>query len=132
MRDFGPKSRITEEVLRAFYSALESPKSDRTEMLFEDWRRIFSQVCSYTPEKLKKLAEFYGFKEADPERLTFALHTYYTLLMKLIVSEIVSVLSEGLTGSVLARLNESYLSDAESFRFVLTELEDGDCSDSWA
>lgn len=125
LRDFGPKSRITEEVLRAFYSALESPKSDRTEMLFEDWRRIFSQVCSYTPEKLKKLAEFYGFKEADPERLTFALHTYYTLLMKLIVSEIVSVLSEGLTGSVLARLNESYLSDVESFRFVLTELEDG-------
>ncbi len=126
LRDFGPKSQIAEQVLRTFYDALKAPQSERTEMLFEDWRRIFSQVCSYTPEKLKKLAKFYGFEEADPERLTFALHTYYTLLMKLIVSEIVSVLSEGLAGSILARLSESYLSDSESFRFVLEEeLEEG-------
>jgi len=126
LRDFGPRSEIAHEALRAFYNALKNPKSERTELLFEDWRRIFSQVCSYTPEKLEKLAKFYGFEDADPEKLTFALHTYYTLLMKLIVSEIVSVLSVGLAGSILARLHESYLNDVESLRFVLAdELEEG-------
>ena len=126
LKDFGPKSEIAHKALKAFYNALENPKSERTELLFEDWRRIFSQVCSYTPEKLKKLAKFYGFENADPEKLTFALHTYYTLLMKLIVSEIVSVLSVGLAGSILARLHESYLSNSEGLRFVLEdELEEG-------
>ncbi|WP_297074126.1 N-6 DNA methylase [Thermococcus sp.] len=126
LKDFGPKSKIAHEALKAFYNALENPNSERIELLFEDWRRIFSQVCSYTPEKLKKLAKFYGFENADPEKLTFALHTYYTLLMKLIVSEIVSVLSVGLAGSILARLHESYLSNSEGLRFVLEEeLEEG-------
>lgn len=125
LKDFGPKSLIAEHVLRAFYTALEKPKSERTELLFEDWRRIFSQVCSYTPEKLQKLARFYGFEKADPERLTFALHTYYTLLMKLIVSEIVSVFSGGIASSTLAQLSEGYMNNLESFRFVLEELEDG-------
>lgn len=125
LKDFGPRSLTTEHALKAFYKALEKPKSERTELLFEDWRRIFSQVCSYTPEKLQKLAKFYGFEKADPERLTFALHTYYTLLMKLIVSEIVSVFSEGIASSYLTQLSESYMSGLDSFRFVLEELEEG-------
>jgi len=126
LKDFGPKSETAHKALKAFYNSLENPKSERTELLFEDWRRIFSQVCSYTPEKLKKLAKFYGFENADPEKLTFALHTYYTLLMKLIVSEIVSVLSVGLASSILTRLHESYLNNPEGLRFVLEEeLEEG-------
>ncbi|WP_297501566.1 N-6 DNA methylase, partial [Thermococcus sp.] len=126
LKDFGPQSEVAHETLRTFYSALEKPDSERTELLFEDWRRIFSQVCSYTPEKLRKLAKFYGFEEADPERLTFALHTYYTLLMKLIVSEIVSVLSGGLAGSILTRLKERYMESPESLKFTLEyELEEG-------
>jgi hypothetical protein len=36
---------------------------------FDDWRRVFSQVCAYSPDKIKGLGDFYGFgkNKLDPD-----------------------------------------------------------------
>ena len=51
--------------------------------------RVFSQVCAYSPGKLEGLIEHYGLakgKKVDVEKLMFAVHTYYTLVMKLFLT----------------------------------------------
>ncbi|MCW3130699.1 MAG: hypothetical protein N2V75_11475 [Methanophagales archaeon] len=95
LTDFGPESETSEKVISVLYEAMEKSKSSRTEMLFLDWKRVFSQVCAYSPSKLEGLIEHYGLakgknKKVDVEKLMFAVHTYYTLVMKLLTSEVIS------------------------------------------
>ncbi|HDJ89112.1 MAG TPA: class I SAM-dependent DNA methyltransferase, partial [Thermoprotei archaeon] len=90
LQDFGPKSRITIDSISTLYRTLVNSNSPRTVMLYEDWRRVFSQVCAYSKDKLKGLINYYGLKgqkDIDVEKLMFAIHTYYTILMKLLTSE---------------------------------------------
>jgi hypothetical protein len=96
-------------------------------MLFEDWRRVFSQVCAYSPEKVKGLEETYGFDEgkADPEKLLFALHTYYALIMKLLAAEVASLYIAPKLWSYLRTLEEAYYRGHENLREGLRELEEG-------
>jgi hypothetical protein len=87
LTDFGPESETSEKVISVLYDAMEKTKSSRTEMLFRDWKRVFSQVCAYSPSKLEGLIEHYGVakgKKVDVEKLMFAVHTYYTLVMKFV------------------------------------------------
>ena len=77
-------------------------------MLFEDWKRVFSQVCAYSKDKLKGLIGYYGLSgDIDVEKLMFAIHTYYTLLMKLLTSEIVTLFADSLIGSYLKRIEDA-------------------------
>ena len=91
--DFGPESETGEKAISVLYDAVEKSKSSRTEMLFRDWKRVFSQVCAYSPDKLEGLVEHYSVakgKKVDVEKLMFVVHAYYTLVMKLLTSEVIS------------------------------------------
>jgi len=126
--DFGPKSEISKKVILTLYKALKDSKSPRTKMLFKDWRRVFSQVCAYSPEKLSGLINYYGLKDhttIDVEKLTFATHTYYTILMKLLTSEIVTLFADSLLGSYLKSLEEAYYSNHDEMLDELKKLEEG-------
>ena len=126
LEDFGPKAIITKKAIQVLYKALTSSKTQRTQMLFEDWKRVFSQVCAYSPDKLKGLAKYYGFPEnVDAEKLTFAIHTYYTILMKLLTSEIVTLFADSLIGSYLKRLEEAYLRNKDEMLEEFKDLEEG-------
>jgi hypothetical protein len=50
LKDFGPESRVAKESITTLYGKLLGT-SPRTQMLFEDWRRVFSQVCAYSPRE---------------------------------------------------------------------------------
>ncbi|MEM2373349.1 MAG: N-6 DNA methylase [Nitrososphaerota archaeon] len=128
LEDFGPESNITKNSILTLYKTLISSKSSRTKILFEDWRRVFSQVCAYSKEKLEGLIDYYGLGKSgkiDVEKLMFAVHTYYTILMKLLTSEIVTLFSDSLIGSYLKRLEEAYLKDKSEMLEELKELEEG-------
>ncbi|MEM2742244.1 MAG: N-6 DNA methylase, partial [Nitrososphaeria archaeon] len=128
LEDFGPESNITKSSILTLYKTLISSKSSRTKMLFEDWRRVFSQVCAYSKEKLEGLIDYYDVKEnrkIDVEKLMFAIHTYYTILMKLLTSEIVTLFADSLIGSYLKRLEEAYLKNKSDMLAELKELEEG-------
>jgi hypothetical protein len=126
--DFGPRSEISRRTIQILYNALADKNTPRTEMLFNDWRRVFSQVCSYSPDKFTSLASFYGLKagkDIDVERLLFAIHTYYTILMKLLTSEIVTLFADSLLGSYLKRIEEAYYRGADELLVELRDLEEG-------
>jgi methylase of polypeptide subunit release factors len=128
LEDFGPKSEISKKAVLILYKTLINPKSSRSEVLFKDWKRVFSQVCAYSKEKLEGLITYYelkGHKIIDVEKLMFTIHTYYTLLMKLLTSEIVTLFADSLIGSYLKKLEEAYLRDKESMLNELRELEEG-------
>jgi len=128
LEDFGPKSEISRKTILALYKTLINSESPRTEMLSEDWKRVFSQVCAYSEEKLKGLVNYYGLKDheiIDVEKLMFAIHTYYTILMKLLTSEVVTLFADSLIGSYLKRLEEGYLKSKEDMFNELKELEEG-------
>jgi hypothetical protein len=126
LEDFGPKSAISKDVILSLYKALANPKSPRTEMLFEDWERVFSQVCAYSKDKLKGLIGYYGLSgDIDVEKLMFAIHTYYTLLMKLLTSEIVTLFADSLIGSYLKRIEDAYMRGGDEMLLEMKELEEG-------
>jgi len=127
LTDFGPESGTSETVISVFYEALVNSKSSRTEMLFRDWKRVFSQVCAYSPAKLEGLVEHYGLakgKKVDVEKLMFAVHTYYTLVMKLLTSEVISFFNP-VFGSPLQRIENAYYRSKEDLMAELLDLEEG-------
>jgi len=128
LEDFGPKSEISRKAILTLYKTLMNPTTSRTKMLFDDWKRVFSQVCAYSKEKLEGLTEYYELKKheiVDVERLMFAIHTYYTILMKLLTSEIVTLFADSLIGSYLKKLEEAYLKSKKDMLNELKELEEG-------
>jgi len=126
LEDFGPKSAISKKIILSLYKALAKPQSSRTEMLFEDWKRVFSQVCAYSKDKLKGLIGYYGLSgDIDVEKLMFAIHTYYTLLMKLLTSEIVTLFADSLIGSYLKRIEDARMRGGDEMLLEMEELEEG-------
>jgi SAM-dependent methyltransferase len=124
--DFGPKSEISKKVILTFYNSLDGNVKPRTNMLFNDWKRVFSQVCSYSPDKLAGLVEYYGLSgKVDVEKLLYAIHTYYTILMKLLTSEIVTLFADSLLGSYLKRVEEAYYRSHKEMLEELKDLEEG-------
>ncbi len=127
LQDFGPKSTISKACIISLYQALRKSKSPRTKMLFEDWRTVFSQICAYSTEKLKGLIKYYEIEEESPdvEKILFSVHTYYTLLMKLLTSEIVTLFADSVIGSYLKKVEEAYYRGSHEMRQELGELEEG-------
>jgi len=123
--DFGP-GELSKKVIELLYDSLRKPDSKRTQMLFEDWKRVFSQVCAYSPDKLSALIEYYGLKQKsiDIEKLMFCIHTYYTLLMKLITSEVISYFNP-MFGSFLDRIETAYHTRLADMKKELEDLEEG-------
>jgi len=126
LKDFGPESPVAKDSIKTLYGKLLGT-SPRTQMLFEDWRRVFSQVCAYSPDKIKGLEEVYGFDKgkADPEKLLFALHTYYALIMKLLAAEVASLYVAPKLWSYLKALEDAYYRGHEKLREELMDLEEG-------
>jgi len=127
LADFGPDSETSEKVISVLYAALEKSESSRTAMLFTDWKRVFSQVCAYSPSKLEALIGHYSVGKpdnVDVEKLMFAVHTYYTLVMKLLTAEVISYFNP-VFGSPLQKLENAYLRSRDELKNELLDLEEG-------
>jgi hypothetical protein len=126
LRDFGPGSQVSKQVIATLYKAIHGKLAARTAMLFTDWKRVFSQVCAYESEKISGLEKEYpvSSQTVDPEELLFSLHTYLALLMKLLAAE-VSSLYWPIMGSYLRALEEAYQKGPDDLRVELTSLEEG-------
>ncbi|MEM3766215.1 MAG: N-6 DNA methylase [Candidatus Bathyarchaeia archaeon] len=127
IKELGPGSRIAKDAVKVFYKRVMNAKTERTRMLFDDWRRVFSQVCAYSPEKIRGLEEIYGIEKdkIDYEALLFAVHTYYALVMKLLAAEAAVLFGGFFLKSYTRKLESAYLRSVESLRQELKELEEG-------
>jgi hypothetical protein len=126
LKDFGPDSQVARDSITAFYGKLLGT-TPRTEVLFDDWRRVFSQVCAYSPDKLKGLEKDYGFvgKDINVEKLLFSLHTYFALIMKLLAAEVAALYVAPRLWSYLKALEDAYFRSHEKLKDELKELEEG-------
>ena len=92
--DFGVEQSRTQQIIKAFITALEASPVPLVGKLFEQWRTFFSQVIEYSEAyqetKLKNVRTFarkLGIDlkvPAEAERFFFAMHTYFALLVKCI------------------------------------------------
>ena len=126
-QDLGPESVIAKQTIRSFYTTLMKTKNERVKMLFNDWKRVFTQVCGYATEKLKGLEKLYNLKSehVDYDTLLFSLHTYYALVMKLIAAEVAVLFGDSFFQSYLKKLEDAYLTSPEKLFDELKDMEEG-------
>jgi len=131
--DFGAQNLYSQRVARALYQALEGHTDDLTANLFRQWQLFFSQVSGYEEatsrlrdkKELRQFVRGMGLRPetTDPPRLFFAIHTYFSFLVKSIARLVLERYAGGQLGAtpltVLANL------EGESFKHELERLEDG-------
>ena len=95
-------------------------------MLFQEWEHLFGQVAGYDFDQIPELLEMereYGiYADGDTARFLFVLHTYYALIIKLLIAEILTLTRYGLGQSFV---DHASILDAEGLRSMLQELENG-------
>lgn len=124
LEDFGPESGVAKRAVRTFYMKILNSRSEKVNVLFEDWKRLFSQVCAYSPDKLKGLEKAYNL--ADKDALLFAIHTYYALLMKLLAAEITYLFGTGKwLKSYVLELEDAHMRGLSALMEALEDLESG-------
>lgn len=125
--DLGAKTQIAKSSVKVFYKAISKGKTIRVDTLFEDWKRVFSQVCGYSFESEIEdlsLSKLYEFEEdIDISKLLFAIHTYYALVIKLLVAEIAVIYGNSLLQSYLEKLSPL---QSKEFKKELENLERGE------
>ncbi len=99
IRDFGHGSQVATDVMQVFSdalsAALKDPARSKIKMLYEEWRSLYGQVADLTVDQkaaIDKALNFTWTGQASQSlsgRL-FVIHTYNSLLIKLLAAEIVS------------------------------------------
>lgn len=111
---FGLSKPLARDALRAFWRQLTESKSEFTNLLFAQWRELFALAAEFTVaetpgEDLVELFQMgrHARSKSAWDQAVFVVHTYYSLLLKLLALRIVDDL--GLAGreSQLDRVAES-------------------------
>ncbi len=105
-RNFGKDSDIAKFVLPVMANHLSKPKH-RTNLLFKEWKRLFQQVSTYGLSQLPSLQEWStrnGIATRDASQILFAMHTYYSLVVKLLTAELLGATQTSHGGSVVEKI----------------------------
>jgi hypothetical protein len=90
---FGKNADVARETIRVMCSHLAKPRH-KTNMLFREWKRLFQQVSTYALDQLPSLRSWAlenGIATKDASHILFAMHTYYSLVVKILTSELLSI-----------------------------------------
>lgn len=132
IEDFGHESSRGIALMRALAGALADAENLRNGkkilMLFEEWRTLYGQVADLSKEQLKGINGTLRFARANnstevPARL-FVVHTFNSLLTKLLAAEIVT--AHGLaSGAAFAGNLVAIEDDSELPRRLRADIEEG-------
>ena len=132
IEDFGHESSRGIALMRAMAQALANAESHRNgnkiRMLFQEWRTLYGQVADLSREQLKGINSTLRFARSNnntevPARL-FVVHTFNSLLTKLLAAEIVT--AHGLaSGRAFAGDLVAIEDDLEILRRLRDDIEDG-------
>jgi hypothetical protein len=131
MSDFGHGSANAQAMMQAMSDALAAEltvkNNTKIKMLFEEWRALYGQVADMSVLQTAAINQEMCFtwkgkaQEAMPGRL-FVIHTYNSLLIKLLAAEIVS--AHGLTATKQpAQAMSALLSDAALLETLSDDIE---------
>lgn len=122
---FGKESDVAREIIRVMCSHLSKPRH-KTNMLFREWKRLFEQVSTYGLDQLpslKKWAAKNGIATKDASHILFAMHSYYSLVVKIVTSELLSISTHN-TFSVCDEITGT--TTIEELHAVMTRIENGE------
>jgi len=128
VRDFGENTVVSRMAVSALYDALQNSDNPKVRILFQQWQRLFSEICGYqegsTRLNVARLARSYGVKDRDPSalHLFFAIHTYYATFIKLLAVQIAHYYLMPKVGTGLAQVASA---DTEGLRAYLHKMERG-------
>jgi len=98
--DFGSQSAVTREGIGALYRALVGDDSPEVPAALNRWKRLVSGACGHEVGRpspaADALAARYGIplNGLRPAEMLFAVHTYYALLVKLLVWQVAAPLDK--------------------------------------
>jgi len=124
LNDLGAGKLVSKRMVKVLYGL--DVKTSKSQVLFSDWKRVFHQVASYDAKKAEGLELLYEIQDRkiDYEKLLFAIHTYYALIMKVIAAEVVVLYGGG-------KFVRSYFGELEDaiargmLKQKLLEIEEG-------
>ena len=98
IEDFGHESVQGISFMRAIAAALADtgnlPNGTKIRMMFEEWRTLYGQVADLSREQLRDLGQTLrfaqGFNNLDVSARLFIVHTFNSLLAKLLAAEILA------------------------------------------
>ena len=131
IEDFGHQSWRGLALMRVMADALadsEAQPDGKIRMLFEEWRTLYGQVADLSTEQLKGINGTLRFAHSRdsteiPARL-FVVHTFHSLLTKLLAAEILA--AHGLaSGRFFAADLVAVEDDAELLRRLRVDIEGG-------
>jgi hypothetical protein len=116
VRDFGEDTNASRTAVAAFYKALTESKNPKIQVIYDQWRQQFSEVCGYAEDSprlnIRNLARQYAIQDFNPNpfRLFFAIHTYYATFIKLLAVQVVHYYVAPKIGTILGQV-ASYPTD---------------------
>ena len=109
VEDFGNQNLISQQATRALYNALEGHTDDLTARLFEQWKLFFGETAGADAatgelkhkKELRAFAHGMGLRDAsvDMPCFLFALHTYFSFLVKNIARLVLQAYAGGGLGT---------------------------------
>src|SRR5690606_23192896 len=99
IRDFGHGSPVATDVMQVFSDALsvalKDSKRSKIKMLYEEWKSLYGQVADLTTDQKEAINKTLNFTWTGPTEQSlagrlFVIHSYNSLLIKLLAAEIVS------------------------------------------
>jgi len=133
VEDFGSQNLLSHQVTRALYNALSGHSDDLTARLFIQWQLFFGEVAGYEAAagELKHKKELRSFvrgmglrsDRVDMPRFFFALHTYFSFLVKNIARLVLQAYAGGGLGTT--PLTTVANLEGEALRKELENLEGG-------
>lgn len=131
MRDFGHGSSNARDLMQGLADALAAritaPGNNKIKMLFEEWRTLYGQVADMSVLQAEEIERELSFAWNGPAELSipgrlFVVHTYNSLIIKLLAAEIVS--GHGLTAAHQpAQEMAAVANDADLLRRLKTDIE---------
>jgi len=96
--DFGLNSILCNELINLLYQQAIITNNNRSSLLFSQWKVYFREICGYEFESKKNLRRIvevnYGIKKPDIETLTFAIHTYFSIILTFLAVKVGEVISK--------------------------------------
>lgn len=99
IRDFGHCSQVATDVMQVFSDslsdAIKEKGASKIKMLYEEWRSLYGQVADLTTDQKAAIDKALNFSWKGPSSQSlsgrlFVVHSYNSLLIKLLAAEIVS------------------------------------------
>ncbi|OWK41164.1 N-6 DNA Methylase [Pseudomonas oleovorans subsp. oleovorans] len=140
IEDFGHMSPAGAGMMQALADSLMSQLAakgpNKIKMLFEEWRHLYGQVADLSANQVDDILRSIGFnltcKQASKQASNsiipvalFVIHTYDSLLIKLLGAEIVSMLGDHTAYKGFAEA-ASVLGDVELTQRIAAEIERGE------